>query len=122
MKFQINGVLPLPEKDANGVTLTSEVYKQLVENLIPVYDLVSRAQGRGTKLKSIQVGTVQGLIRHQTLKFQGYVEGNFAERPYLRLMYRYLGDQIDPSSLGLVFSDQPGALGESNYQLKEVKE
>lgn len=120
MKFQINGALPLPERDANGVLFTDEIYRKLMEAPIPIYDMAMKARGRGTKFKPIQVGCAQGLIRHQTLRFQGEVEGDFTKKPYIRLIYKYLENQIDSTSLGLLFSDQAGFLKDPNYQLKEI--
>lgn len=121
MLGQISGVLPLPDKDGNGVPFTEDVYRKLMEAPIPIYDMVTKTRGKGVSLKPIQVGTVQGLIRHQTLRFQGTVEGDFALKPYVRLLYKSSNNQIDLSSLGLVFLDQPGPLKEPNYQLREVK-
>lgn len=55
------------------------------------------------------------------LIFEGIVEFQPEGKPYLRLFYSYKDNQIDPDSIGLIFSNEPGVLTESNYKIIEVK-
>ena len=119
--YKIQGVIPISLKDPNGVEFTTECIQHLEKNEVKIFDILKKKQGRGFKKISTQVGQCRFALRHRVLIFEGTLESQPKDKPYLRLFYTYKDNQIDPDSIGLIFSDEPGVLTESNYKTIEVK-
>lgn len=115
--YKIQGVIPIAQKDPNGVEFTEECIRKLETTETPIIDLIKKKQGRGYKQLSQIVGSCRMALRRKVLIFDGQMEVEPQDKPYLRLTYSYIGNQIDPSSIKLILSDQPGILTESNYKL-----
>lgn len=119
--YRVQGVVPISLKDPNGVEFTTECIQHLERNQVKIFDLGEKKQGRGFRKVSTQVGSCRFALRHRVLIFEGTLDCKPEGKPYLRLVYTYKEGQIDPDSIGLVFSNEPGILTEPNYKAIEVK-
>ena len=119
--YKIQGVIPISLKDSNGIEFTTECIQRLEKYEVKIFDVLKKKQGKGFRKICTQIGQCRFALRHRVLIFEGIVEFQPEGKPYLRLFYSYKDNQIDPDSIGLIFSNEPGVLTESNYKIIEVK-
>lgn len=119
--YKIQGVIPMSQFDSNGVEFAQDFYKYITTHSIDLLLCCKKKHGRGFTTKINPVGTIKMTVRHRVLIFEGEVDTEEPLPPYLRLCYSYRENKIAKETIGLIFSDQPGVLSESNYKLIEVK-
>ncbi len=119
--YKIQGVIPIALRDPNGVEFTTECIQHLENREVKIFDSFKKKQGKGFRRVSTEVGHCRFALRHRVLIFEGVLESKPENKPYLRLFYAYKDNQIDPNSIGLIFSEESGILTESNYKTTEVK-
>ena len=100
---------------------TQDFYKYITTHPIDLLLCCKKKQGRGFTTKINPVGAIKMAVRHRVLMFEGEIDTEEHLPPYLRLCYSYRENKIAEETIGLIFSDQPGVLSESNYKLIEVK-
>lgn len=119
--YKIQGVIPISQFDSNGVEFTQDFYRYITTHSIELLLCCKKKQGRGYTTKINSVGTVKMAVRHRVLMFEGEFDTEEQLPPYLRLCYSYKENKIAEETIGLIFSDQPGVLSESNYKIIKVK-
>lgn len=119
--YKIQGVIPISQFDSNGIEFTQDFYRYITTHSIDLLFCYKKKRGRGYTTEINPIGTVKMAVRHRVLMFEGEVDAKEPLPPYLRLCYSYRENKIAEETVGLIFSDQPGVLSESNYKVIEVK-
>lgn len=120
--YKIQGVIPISLKDPNGVEFTTNCIEYVEHHPLKLFDLREKKQGKGTRKVYVEIGSCLIALKHRVFIFEGVVDSIPEKKPYLRLFYTYKNDQIDPESMGLIFSEEPGMLTDSNYKIIEVND
>ena len=116
--IQINAVLPLIEKDKDGNSLPTSTFEQIINSFHPIYKIVPKKVGRGSKDLFVPLGECRASIKGKLI----YIAGTISNKEEIPENTEYLSLLLAPNNImmGFVFTETSGVVKTPNYTLKEV--
>ena len=118
--FKLRAIIPVAQCDGNGVEFSREVYTALTCKPVDVCKKELKTYSKGVRSSVQSLGQVNVALRGHNLLAEGLVSEIPTNCQYLRLAYAYKNNKIDPKTVKLIFSEDPGVLRYSNYTAEEV--